>query len=249
MKKSCLDCKYEDVDCYSIVGKCIDAEKLVPKTCSNCKYVKPNGFYHCSHDVAEDCISNSLWEPKEEVTMEKTCRTCKDSEDVSGITPRWVCKRNMGNLCGMKYKYWEPREEEIMSNNHIEPNSPPKRESKVEKLYTTGQMIDLLEEKKELFAETFVTHDLCVGWCNLTLCWLYKDTKKYHAKFEIIGCGKDQWRIIEPEPQKVSFVEAFKFEKLHANEWHNYKSVETDRIIHTMLDATLKEIDGLWIID
>jgi nitrous oxide reductase accessory protein NosL len=65
--------------------------------------------------------------------MEKTCRTCKDSEDVSGITPRWVCKRNMGNLCGMKYKYWEPREEEIMSNNHIEPNSPPKREVTVEK--------------------------------------------------------------------------------------------------------------------
>ena len=180
--------------------------------------------------------------------MEKTCRTCKDSEDVSGITPRWVCKRNMGNLCGMKYKYWEPREEEKMSNNHIEANSPPKREEKVEKLYTTGQMFEMLEQNNRLRATVtcrYGTINIGVNSNGFFEITSPNGADGFEGNIEIGA----KWSIIEPEPQKVSFVEAFKFEKLHANEWHNYKSVETDRIIHTMLDATLKEIDGLWIID
>jgi len=182
--------------------------------------------------------------------MEKTCRTCKDSEDVSGITPRWVCKRNMGNLCGMKYKYWQPREEETMSNNHIEANSPPKREEKVEKLYTTGQMIDLMLENKKRRA-------WLVGERGRLGTAYWTDNHIMYGGGKFLICEDDnenQWTIIELEPQKVSFAEAFK--AYRKNELTSIKSVVTGRIfgpkgeeiLSLFEDETDEEIDGMWII-
>ena len=162
--------------------------------------------------------------------MEKTCRNCKYFKP--GFAG-FFCLASGAGGC-ISNSLWEPKEEE-----------------KVEKLYTTGQMIDMLEEKKELFAETFVTHDLCVGWCNLTLCWLYKDTKKYHAKFEIIGCGKDQWRIIEPELQEVEFWEVY---KALCTAYKTAKSLVseleygTDCNRRSLYHATDEELQGKWII-
>jgi hypothetical protein len=139
----------------------------VEKNCENCKHAGTSIFEKpCFVCVGFDSENKMChWELKDEPKHEDTyrsCRTCKDSEVISGITPRWECKRNMGSLCGIYYKYWEP-------------NAETKVEEKtVMKIYTTGQMIDMLLENKKLIATGGIDNDLCVGFSDGSLSWLYK---------------------------------------------------------------------------
>jgi hypothetical protein len=204
------------------------------KSCKNCFFVDKNqNCPTCKGSQYDGTCKYENWQPKVEVKHEDTyrsCRTCKDSEVISGITPRWKCKRNMDSLCGIYYKYWEP-----------------KGETKAEeKLYTTGQMIDMLSENR---TRTAVSDNLSVGFISTDysrlLCWM--DSKE-PMKLSIEHLAY-KWLIIEPKPRKGDFAEAFKARMLRGE---SIKSVATNNTITShhgnIFKVTEEEINSEWII-
>jgi hypothetical protein len=96
----------------------------------------------------------------------------------------------------------------IIPKEKCEPKEEKKEAEKVEeKLYTTGQMIDMLLENETLIA----TSDHLRAYVKNHVIICDNSNGEYVDNFAICPMTwKRQWRIIEPEPQKVSFVEAFK---------------------------------------
>jgi hypothetical protein len=136
--------------------------------------------------------------------------------------------------------------------DYVEPKEEIKVEEKsIMKVYTTGQMVDLLFENMErvgkiLKANYEYSIDQAVVFKNNKLYWV-----KGGNLFVVCEMDKDtKWRIIEPEPKKVSFVEAFKSFK----DGCTVKSATTDISFgigsnHIGLHiATCEEIDGEWIV-
>jgi hypothetical protein len=125
--------------------------------------------------------------------------------------------------------------EDCISNSLWE----PKEEEKVEKLYTTGQMIDLMLENKKRRA-------WLVGERGRLGTAYWTDNHIMYGGGKFLICEDDnenQWRIIEPEPKKVSFVEAYKA-------FRDGKTIRGKYDYHRngALSMSDEEIDGMWII-
>ena len=153
------------------------------------------------------------------------------------------CKYECGALCGRpseircdKQSAWTPKEKEKVA----------------EKLYTTGQMIDMLLENPERTASR-ANGSLKLFWDRV------KESDNYHLHFDN-GCCKakvwidfmdkgSMWTIIEPEPEKVSFVEALKAYK----QGKTVRSEASGKRFNPNTEylgeeTTNVEIDGEWTI-
>jgi hypothetical protein len=118
----------------------------------------------------------------------------------------------------------------------------PRGEEKVEKLYTTGQMIEMLEQNNRLRATVtcrYGTINIGVNSNGFFEITSPNGADGFEGNIEIGA----KWHIIEPEPQKVSFAEAFK----RCNMGGRIKSCVSGCQYHTWL-INDSEIDGEWII-
>jgi len=154
--------------------------------------------------------------------MEKSCKTCENQKLYKGI--------NECHLCTDGDTHWKPKEEE-----------------KVEKLYTTFEMIEKLYENDKLEAELITGATGRRAYVKENK--LYFDFSKYiFAKADLTY----KWRIIEPEPQKVSFVEAFKayLDNKVIRSIISAKSFgRIDKNLYLFIESsTPKEVEGEWII-
>jgi hypothetical protein len=173
--------------------------------------------------------------------MEKSCKTCANSiecvDGVGGIE----CNADGGRGCAgeclhgflgnpIMFNRWMPREEE-----------------KVEKLYTRLEMAQKLFDNPQLKAidedgnEVFIREDT-----NSVKRIMY--IKKY-ATLTLMHIDGEHWRIIEPEPKKVSFAEAFKA-RVRGKVIFSVISSEKYGGIgnYGIKNASDEEIDGEWII-
>ena len=161
--------------------------------------------------------------------MEKSCLDCKFLESYTSDEP---CES-----CLNEHKLWQPKEE-------------PKVE---EKLYTVSEAFKKLEENNGRTAETIngCGHDMVLkvkanGFFELRA----KDGKGadgFSGNIEL----SQRWKILEPEPKKVSFAEAFKAykrkEKISSDV--TGKVFQSFPLKHGLFyDSTDEEIDGEWIV-
>ena len=160
--------------------------------------------------------------------MEKTCRNCKYFKP--GFAG-FFCLASGAGGC-ISNSLWEPKEEVT-----------------VEKLYTTGQMIDMLLENPKRRA-TDEGEDVIVSFLgNHNSLWVESSDNEFWIS--TIDVNR-KWRIIEPEPQKVSFAEAFKAyhkcKTLKSNLTKALYSACSDNEHLFLGVATDEEIDSDWII-
>jgi hypothetical protein len=134
-----------------------------------------------------------------------------------------------------KYHKWEPKEEE-----------------KVEKLYTTVQMIDMLLDNPKITVKTDIYEDdwnVIVGENGFIL--LGNNEYGYDTLCLTRQCLGAKWRIIEPEPKKVDIDEALiayiKHKKIKSVISNDIYSTSTDEDM-SLLCMTEKEIKDKWII-
>lgn len=171
--------------------------------------------------------------------MEKSCKDCKFYEPYTDLNN----KDNFVMVCDIP----GVRNVAFCNTRACFTWFEPKNETKAEeKLYTTGQMIDMLLENPKRTAKCKgQAWGACVGNSGNLMLSDYSANLKIH-----IADNKTKWRIIEPEPQKVSFVEAF---KAYCRD-KTIESVQTGIKLGTSLKydgiccATENEIDGEWVI-
>lgn len=168
--------------------------------------------------------------------MEKSCKTCSYEKDLKRLyhseEPKYNCDQigvfsDFYDECEM----WKEKETDSVT-------------------YSTGQMIDMLlvnpKRKAKLIGERGFLGTAYFEKGNL----MYMDVLFRITDDE----GVNRWTIIEPEPVKVNFIEAFKkFKISELNEINAIKSLVTNKIYENSLssdlyDATDEEIDGMWEI-
>lgn len=170
-------------------------------------------------------------------------------DDIGNEDGYYQLKDDSGNkMCFFKHRFEEIKEDKEMITEAW-CDKCGKTKCDCERLYTTGQMIDKLLEDNSLIAS-------------------YLQSDGYRLKLKIAEDGflcyensenlftvdkRDShrtWRITKPEPQKVSFVEAFKAylkgETIVSNReiFYGTKTANALEVEH----ADDKEIDGEWII-
>lgn len=168
--------------------------------------------------------------------MEKSCKDCKFYEPYTDDN-----KDNFIMICDI------PDVRSVKFTNTLTCLTwfEPKNETKAEeKLYTTGEMIDLLLENPERRSNSSD---------GLTAKWVEEDGRLIKCEgiygFNITSADKDRkWQIIEPEPQKVSFVEAWKAHTKRDKIIVSNIGKEYKFSVNGLFWATDEEIDGEWIV-
>ena len=192
------------------------------------------------------------------------CKFEKDLKDAYFVPHETHCEEigggfattNKNTFCDYYEPKEEPKEEEKVIAEAWCKCGFTKNECTCEKLYTTGQMIDMLAanlERKAFDSIQGTGHRIMLE--NGMLIW--ENSKK---PFELTF-GKRQnwdtltyreWGIIEPEPKKIGFAEVVKqFLKNNPNRNKSMRSVVTGAIYRDLAGLVFvkeEEIDGEWNI-